>query len=405
MIYFLIFSVFSAFSYDRIAAYVDDEIILYSEFQKNYLLLKEFSSPVIDTIILKDSLLNSLINGKILLKEAEKETILIKEKELENLWKERIEKIRENFLTSETLLEKAKEFLKNNLRQELLIQKLLVKKNRLNITITPLELKEFYEEIKDSLARRPTICEIAHIFLPILPGEEKEKNSQRRISEIYEILLRGGDFEEICKSFSEDKTTKEKGGYLGEFWIDSLPLVFQEAVKELKIGEFSSPLRSQYGYHIVKKLDETKNKVKIAHIFIEVPINKEDTLRIRNLLLKIRDKILKGEDFTKLAKEYSYDLETKEKGGYLGEFVIDFLFSPFKEVCENLDSGEVSEPVLSKEGFHLIKMLKKEKERTLPFSEIQEDLRNFLYQKKLKEIIDEYLKEIKENHFTKIASR
>lgn len=402
MIYFLIFSLFSSFLYDYIVAYVDDEIILYSEFQKNYLLLKEFSPTVIDTIILKDSLLNSLINGKILLKEAERETIEIKEKELENIWKERLEKIKENFITNETLLEKAKEFIINNLRQELLIQKLLAKKNRLNITITPLELKEFYEEIKDSLAKKPAICKIAHIFLPILPREEKETKAQRRISEIYEILLRGGDFEEICKSFSDDKKTKAKGGYLGEFLIDSLSLEFQNALKGLKVGEFSSPFRSQYGYHIVKKLEETKNRVKIAHLLVEVKVDKEDTLRTKNLILKIREKALKGEDFAKLAKEYSYDLETKEKGGYLGEFVVAFLFSPFKEVCEKLDSGEISEPVLSKEGFHLIKMLKKEKEKVLSFLEIQEDLRNFLYQKKLIAIINEYLKEIKENHFIKV---
>lgn len=404
MICFLILSLFCSLSYDYIVAYVDDEIILYSEFQKDYLLLKEFSPPMVDTLILKDSLLNSLINRKILLKEAEKETIIIKERELENLWKERIEKIKEDFGANETLLEKFKDFLKNNLYQELLIQRLLVKKNRLNITISPLELKEFYEEIKDSLAKRPAVCAIAHIFMPILPSEDKEKNSQRKISEIYEILLRGGDFEEICRSFSEDKNTKDKGGYLGEFLVDSLPGEFQEALKKLKVGEFSLPFRSQYGYHIVKKLGETKNKVKVAHIFVSVPVNKEDTLRTRNLLLKIRERAIKGEDFAKLAKEYSYDIETKEKGGYLGEFVIDFLFSPFKEVCEKLDSGEVSQPILSKEGFHLIKMLKKEKERILSFSEIQEDLRNFLYQKKLREIIEDYLKEVKENHFIKITT-
>ncbi len=402
MIYFLIFFLFSSFSYDYIVAYVDDEIILYSEFQKNYFLLKEFSSPLIDTNLLKDSLLNSLINGKIILKEAEKETIEIKEKELENIWKERLEKIKENFLTDETLLEKAREFIINNLRQELLIQKLLAKKNRLNITINPWELKEFYEEIKDSLAKKPAVCEIAHIFLPILPSEEKERKAQRRISEIYEILLRGGDFEELCKSFSDDKKTKTKGGYLGEFLIDSLSLEFQKALKELKVGEFSPPLRSEKGYHIVKKLGETKNRVKIAHLFVEVPIDKEDTLQTKKLILKIREKAIKGEDFGILAKEYSYDLETKEKGGYLGEFVITFLFSPFKEVCEKLDSGEISEPVLSKEGFHLIKMLRKEKERILSFLEIQEDLRNFLYQKKLIAIINEYLREVKENHFIKV---
>ncbi|MCS7249653.1 MAG: peptidylprolyl isomerase [candidate division WOR-3 bacterium] len=402
MIYFLILSIFHSLSYDYIIAYVDEEVILYSEFQKSYLLLKEFSPQISDTLALKDSLLNSLINGKILLKEAEKETIIVKERELENFWKERLERIKENFLTSETLLEKMEEFLKNNLRQELIIQKLLSKKNRLNITVTPLELKEFYEKVKDSLARKPAICEIAHIFLPILPSEEKEKNSQRRISEIYEILLRGGDFEEICRNFSDDKNTKDKGGYLGEFLIDSLPLEFQEALKKLKVDEFSSPFRSQYGYHIVKKLGEAKNKIKIAHIFVKVPISREDTLAARNLLLKIREKALRGEDFAKLAKKYSYDLETKEKGGYLGEFIINFLFSPFKEVCENLDSGEISLPVLSKDGFHLIKMLRKEKERVFSFLEIQEELRNFIYQKRLKEIIDEYLREVRENHFIKI---
>jgi len=272
----------------------------------------------------------------------------------------------------------------------------------LNIIITPLELKEFYEEIKDSLARKPAVCEIAHIFIPILPSEEKEKNCQKKINEIYEILLRGGDFEEVCKSFSEDKNTKDKGGYLGEFFIDSLPSVFREAIQGLKIGEFSSPFRSQYGYHIIKKLDETKNKIKIAHIFVEVSLSKKDTLQTKNLLLKIREKALRGEDFGKLAREYSYDLETKDKGGYLGEFVVDFLFSPFKEVCEKMDSGEISPPILSHEGFHIIKMLKKEKERILSFSEVQEELRNFLYQKKLKEIIEEYLKEVREAHFIKI---
>jgi parvulin-like peptidyl-prolyl isomerase len=240
--------------------------------------------------------------------------------------------------------------------------------------------------------------------LPVLPKKEKEEEAQRKITEIYEILLRGGDFEEICKSFSEDKKTKELGGYLGEFFIDSLPEEFRKAIEKLKVNEYSLPFRSQYGYHIVKKLGEDKKKVKIAHILIKVSLSKEDTLETKKLLLKIRERALKGEDFARLAKEYSYDLETKEKGGYLGEFVIELLSSPFREVCEKLDSGDISEPVLSPEGFHLIKILKKKKERLLSFSEIQDDLRNFLYQKKLKEIIDDYLKKLKENYFIKINS-
>jgi parvulin-like peptidyl-prolyl isomerase len=403
MIWSLWFFFALTFPYDYIIAYVDDDIILYSEFQKNYLLIKK-SFPTSDTLILKDSLLHNLINTKIITKEAEKETISLKEKELEEVLKERLAKLKENPSFNEQLFEEFREFFKNNLRQELLIQKLLAKKNLLNITITPLELKNFYEATKDSLAKMPAICELAHIFLPVLPKKEKEEEAQRKIAEIYEILLRGGDFEEICKSFSEDKKTKELGGYLGEFFIDSLPEEFRKAIEKLKVNEYSLPFRSQYGYHIVKKLSEDKKKVKIAHILIKVSLSKEDTLETKKLLLKIRERALKGEDFARLAKEYSYDLETKEKGGYLGEFVIELLSSPFREVCEKLDSGDISEPVLSPEGFHLIKILKKKKERLLSFSEIQDDLRNFLYQKKLKEIIDDYLKKLKENYFIKINS-
>jgi len=402
MIWFLWLTFIFAFPYDYIIAYVDDDIILYSEFQKNYLLIKNLSPPGSDTLMLKDSLLHNLINMKIITKEATKETIFLKEKELEEILKERLAKLKENPSFNEQIFEEFKEFFQNNLRQELLIQKLLSKKNLLNITITPWELKNFYETTKDSFAKMPAVCEIAHIFFPVLPKKEKEEQAQRKISEIYEILLRGGDFEEICKSFSEDKKTKELGGYLGEFFIDSLPEEFRKAIEKLKVNEYSLPFRSQDGYHIVKKLDEDKKKVKIAHILIKVPLSKEDTLETKKLLEKIRERALKGEDFVRLAKEYSYDLETKEKGGYLGEFVIELLSSPFREVCEKLDSGDISEPILSKEGFHLIKILKKKKERLLSFSEIQDDLRNFLYQKKLKEIIDDYLKKVKENYFIKI---
>ncbi len=402
MIWFLWFTFIFAFPYDYIIAYVDDDIILYSEFQKNYLLIKNLSPPGSDTLMLKDSLLLNLINMEIITKEATKETISLKEKELEEILKERLAKLKENPSFNEQIFEEFKEFFKNNLRQELLMQKLLTKKKLLNITITPWELKNFYETTKDSLAKMPAVCEIAHIFFPILPKKEKEEQAQRKITEIYEILLRGGDFEEICKSFSEDKKTKELGGYLGEFFVDSLPEEFRKAIEKLKVNEYSLPFRSQYGYHIVKKLGEDKKRVKIAHILIKVSLSKEDTLETKKLLLKIREKALKGEDFTRLAKEYSYDLETKEKGGYLGEFVVELLSSPFKEVCEKLDSGDISEPVLSKEGFHLIKILKKKKERLLSFSEIQEDLRNLLYQKKLREIIDDYLKKVKEDYFIKI---
>jgi hypothetical protein len=175
MIWSLWFFFALTFPYDYIIAYVDDDIILYSEFQKNYLLIKK-SFPASDTLILKDSLLHNLINTKIIAKEAEKETISLKEKELEEVLKERLAKLKENPSFNEQLFEEFKEFFKNNLRQELLIQKLLAKKKLIKYYDNAIRIekflrshKRFFSQNAGDLRARP------HLFAGIT-----EKGKRRR---------------------------------------------------------------------------------------------------------------------------------------------------------------------------------------------------------------------------------
>jgi len=395
---------------DRIVATVGRDIILASELKEAVDFLKTIqrSESLPESLFQKEAL-KRMIQEKLILTEAEKETVTVSrneiEPELESAWRALIARFPslEDFkemLKKEGITERE---LKNHyyeeIRKKILAQKLLQKKGLLNVFISPLEVKKFYEENKDSIAYQPGRVSIAHIFLPITPSEEEERNSQRKIFEIYEILRRGADFEEVARSFSEDPKTAKSGGYLGKLKKGTLLPEIEKPLFSLKEGEFSLPFRSPAGYHILKCKKRRDNIIEANHILIRVLTTKEDSLRQRRLALRIREKSLRGERFDSLAKIYSQDSETKEKGGYIGEFYIEQLFPPFREVAERLKEGAISEPVLSENGFHLIKILAKEEPKVLSLEEMQNEIRNYLMEKKIQEKLEEYLSQIAERTY------
>ncbi|MEO0098550.1 MAG: peptidylprolyl isomerase [candidate division WOR-3 bacterium] len=403
---------------ERIVAVVGEEIVLQSELLTAIEFLKALGTDLPDSILRKEAL-SRMIQGKLILLEAERETIQVSraeiEKELEKVW----ENIRARFpseeafqkaLQEEGLTEReVKIRYGEEIRKKILGQKLLQKKGLFQVFVSPLEVKKFYEENKDSLAKRPGIVSLAHIFRLITPGEENEKKAQKKILEVYNILLWGGDFEEVAKSFSEDEKTKESGGYLGWVRKGTLAPEIEERLFSLKEGEVSEPFRSSLGYQILRCEKRSDNKVAARHILVKVIPTREDTLREKNFLLRLRQRILAGESFDSLAQEYSQDLQTKDKGGYLGETYIALLPPAFQEIVNKLKEGEISEPFFwvnetaegTLGGFHLLKVLKKEEERIIPFEELQDEIRNYLWEKKISEKSEEYLKKVAERTYIK----
>ncbi|MEO0102697.1 MAG: peptidylprolyl isomerase [candidate division WOR-3 bacterium] len=416
--YLLISSVWATTIAERIVAVVGEEIILQSELKAAVEFLQAMGANLPDSILRREAL-SRMIQEKLILLETERETIQVSRAEIENELEKVWENIRSRF-PSEEAFQKALEKegltereVKNRygeeIRKKILGQKLLQKKGLLQIFVSPLEVKKFYEDNKDSLAKRPGIVSLAHIFRLITPGEENEKKAQKKILEIYNILLRGGDFEEVAKSFSEDEKTKKSGGDLG--WLKKGALVpeIEEHLFNLKEGEVSQPFRSPLGYQILRCEKKSGEKIAARHILVKVIPTREDTLREKNFLFRLRQRILAGESFDSLAKEYSQDFQTKDKGGYLGETYIALLPLPFQEMVNKLKEEEISEPIFwvneTEEGaiggFHLFKVLKKEEERIIPFEELQDVIRNYLWEKKISEKSEEYLKKVAERTYIK----
>ncbi len=431
-ILFLLFYPFSvkAFSVaEKMAILVGEEIIFHSELDKAVEFLKAVPGVAEEAeSLIRKEVEKRMIQEKLILAEAERETVSVSrseiESELEMVWsnitsrfpseEEFLAALRKEGLTERELRNRYYE----EIKKKLLGQKLLQKKGLFQVFLSPLEVRRFYEENKDSIAFRPGKVSLAHIFLPILPGEESEKAAQRKILEVYDILIRGGDFEEVANSFSEDEAkpgrgplkAKKRGGYLG--WVKRGTLLpeIEERLFSLKEGEISQPFRTPLGYQVLKCERKRGDMVEARHILIRVEVRREDTLAQKNLASRLRRRILAGESFDSLAKEYSQDPQTRSKGGYIGEFFIPQLFSPFKEVAERLKAGDLSEPVFAVStdptgnqigGFHLIKVLEKEEGKVLSFEEMQAEIRNYLMEKKISERLEEYLQRVAERTYIK----
>lgn len=404
MTFLLAFAVFCAAG-DRVVGVVDDAVVLQSELDAAVALFKMQPGITLPPdSVLYSEILNQLIANQLLLKEAKKETVEVSKDEIEGELARTLSSLRERFptekeyqqaLTAEGLTEEVlKERYTDEIRNRMLVQKLLAKKGLTQIYVSPTEVRSFYDSNKDSLAVEPGRAKLAHILFLITPSPAEETDAQKKISEIYGIVVGGGDFDVVAKSFSEDPATRGKGGYLGLVKPGELVSEVDSMLAQLKSGQVSPPFRSRFGYQIIKCDKRTATGCFVRHILVPVQPSRSDTLRTKRQALSVRERALKGEDFETLAKTYSQDPEAKETGGVLGEFLLKGLTSPFDQVVAELDSGEISEPVLSTFGYHIVKILDKQEERHLAFDEMVPQIRDYLYQAKLKERLEDLISEI-----------
>jgi len=395
---------------DRIVAKVGDEVILASELKTavDFVKIQSEQLAIPDTV-LTQQILDRLIEDRLVLNEAKRETVAVTKSEIDNEVETSIKELISRFpsqadfekaLTQEGLTERTlRDRYRDETKNRLTVQKLLAKKGLTTIYISPSETKRFYQEKKDSIASVPGNVSLAHILFRIIPSPNAEQNAQKRSLEIYDILLRGGDFEEVARSFSEDEKNRARGGYLGELQKGTLFEPVDSVLFLMKPSDISPPLRSPMGYQIFQILGKSKSAVKVNHILIKVPITRADTLQSKKLAQSVRSKIIAGADFDSLARIYSDDPETREQGGFLGQFLIKGLMPPFRPVVVTLRAGDVSEPVLSEHGFHLIKVLEKQEDKILTYEEMQDKIKNYLYQEQLAVRLKDYLDRVSARTF------
>ncbi|AEH44900.1 PpiC-type peptidyl-prolyl cis-trans isomerase [Thermodesulfatator indicus DSM 15286] len=170
-----------------------------------------------------------------------------------------------------------------------------------------------------------------------------------------------------------------------------------------KVKQVSDKELKSY-YEKNKAKFQEPEEVRARHILIQVPQNasKEEVKKAYEKAQKIRERLLKGEDFAKLAKEYSDDPGTKDKGGELGFFSRGQMIKEFEDAAFSLKPGEISKPIRTPFGFHIIQVEEKKVPKEKPFEEVKAKVKEEYINQKQKEALQQALKELKAKYKVKI---
>lgn len=198
----------------------------------------------------------------------------------------------------------------------------------------------------------------------------------QKINSLRNKILNGEDFETVAKTHSEDPSAKTNGGDLGYFSAFRMVYPFETAAFNTPLGEVSKPFRTRFGYHIVKVTDKRKSRgeVKVAHIMIEqgAKATDEEKQEATDKLSQILDFFKEGKSFDDLVR-YSDDKGTSSKGGELPWFGTGQMVPAFESTAFSLkEKGEVSEPVQTIYGWHILKLI--DKKAVPSFEEVKADI-------------------------------
>ncbi|MDH7444334.1 peptidylprolyl isomerase [Aquimarina sp. 2201CG14-23] len=231
--------------------------------------------------------------------------------------------------------------------------------------------------VKEAYDRLQQRVNASHILILVKPNASPKDTltAYQKITEARNKIVKGGDFKEIALQYSEDPSAKKNGGDLGWFSAFRMVYPFEDAAFTTKIGEVSEPFKTRFGYHIVKVNDKQKTlgEVTVAHIM--VAFNKDRTEeQAKERIKEINIQLTQDASFETLAKEYSDDRNTAVNGGKINKFAQGALNSEdFEKVAFALQTaGDLSQPVKTKYGWHIIKLLEKHPPKT--FNELEGEL-------------------------------
>jgi len=247
-------------------------------------------------------------------------------------------------------------------RKDMVIRQLQQRMIFSQVKVSQQEIDIFLEQQKQSGDAANDKYHLAHILIatPEAASPEDVSNALKKAKKAITQLKNGDSFNDVALRFSDGRHAL-KGGDLGWRSAAQLPSLFLDATRNLNINQISEPLRSAGGFHILKLL-ERKTQQHIVkqtlarHILIQADeiTTDEDA---RKKLVQVKKRLDKGEDFTKLAAEFSQDPGSKNTGGDLGWATEGTYVPRFTQVMNSLKKNQTSEPFKSQFGWHILQVL------------------------------------------------
>ncbi len=394
---------------DRIVVIVDDDVVTASELDEQMELtrleLQGNNRPVPPDNILRERVLEILITDSVLSQQARQRGIRVSDNRL-NQAMQRVARDNNMSLTRfrETLIGQGIDYrqYRESLRKEITLSLLRRQYAQSNARVSEAEIDEFIRlagDSSDSYEYR-----LSHILIPLPEAASADiiQQGQTQIEEILSRLDQGEPFAQLASLRSSGETALA-GGDLGWRKQAEIPGIFTEAVLTMQAGEYRGPIRSASGFHIVYVEDRRdtntviKQQTQSRHILIKPNelISDEEALQ---RLLEIRQRILDGEDFERMARLYSVDYTSGSNGGDLGWMEAREFVPEFSRVMTRIDLNTVSEPFQTQFGWHILEVTGRRSVDETEQSK-RDAIRSQLLQEKQREVFDLWRRQLRDRAF------
>ncbi len=386
---------------DQVVAIVDDDVIMASELRERVAAVQEtiktrgVQAPPEDELIRET--LDRLIIESIQLQKGTRVGVRISDEQLNAA----IERIAGQNRMSIDEFRKALESqgqsypqMREQLRKEMIIQRVQSGNVNQRIQITEQEVNNFVTTQEGQKLTQPEY-RILHALLPVPPDAHVNKMLSR---------IRGGEpFEAVVSSSRPPYAFS--GGDLGWRKLDDLPSLFSDVAPGLEKGKTADVIRSDSGFHLVYMADTSGGErmiaqTKVRHILLKPSEIMTDD-EAKALAEQLRRRVLNGEDFGELAREYSEDIGSAAEGGDLGWASPGQMVPEFEATMASTDIGEVSEPVRSQFGWHILEV-EGRRDQDMTDEAARGKAMNYLHDRKYQEELDAWLRQIRDEAFVDI---
>ena len=344
---------------DKIVAKVDNYIILLSDVEFAYLDLAARGALVGEDP--KCQVLESLITQKLLLAIAEIDSVEVPDAQVDAELDNRMQyfinqsggdvKALEEYYGKS--LDQIQAEMRDDMKEQLVAQKMQSVISA-EVTITPSEIKKFFNKIpKDSLPYFSEEVEVAQIVKIARIGRDQKLKVETELNDIKSSIEDGANFGTMAEMYSMDPGSARKGGELpGWYKRGQLAPEYEAAVFKLKTGELSSPVETDFGFHLIQVLERRGNEFRTRHILLTPNSSDLDIDFTIHQLDSVRDLILADtEDFEKLAKDFSDDKMSAPSGGFFlnnsgaTSIAVDQLDPTVYFMLDTMKVGDITKPI------------------------------------------------------------
>ena len=395
---------------DEVVAIVEEGVILRSELDRAVTnIIAQFNSTgtqLPPKSVLDKQVLERLLVIELQLQKADQAGVRVSEADVDAALSEVAGKNKLNLQQMQMAIENdglSFADFRSDMRKELKTEKIRNGLANQNVTVSDHEIELF---LADNNLTQSEV-RLGHILVSLDANADPStvKSAEEKVAKLYSDLELGGTFSVLATKFSDGQKALE-GGDLGWRAINELPTLFSDQIKAMAIGDFTHPIRSGSGFHIIRLSDQRKQSKKMIteynarHIMIE---NTElmTPAQGMDMVNEIAKELQEGEDFAKIAEEKSDDVSSAPLGGDLGWFQLYEFGKIIGDVLLELDDGETSSPFQTQSGWHIIKKIA-HRENDITEKLKRQQAEKAIHSRKMSEEVEKWIRDIRAEAFVEI---